>query len=210
MVGKVKEIAGQRFGRVVVLARVGFGPGKACWNCRCDCGVEFVTRGIDLRSGNTTSCGCYKRELIGARSTTHGATKDYSLSGAYRSWLTMKSRCLNRGNNRFSSYGARSITVCDRWLVFENFLADMGERPEGRSLDRINNDGDYEIGNCRWATRQEQAANQRQTKRVVLNGEVLHQAEAARRAGVSPSTIIAWLRKPYRVPPDIHLQTMTA
>lgn len=207
--GKVKEIGGQRFGRLVVLDRVGFGPGKARWNCQCDCGTEFIAIGIDLRSGNTQSCGCYKRELIRVRSTTHGATKDYGLSGAYRSWLTMKSRCLNRGNNRFSSYGARSITVCDRWLSFESFLADMGERPDGRSLDRIDNDGDYEPGNCRWATRQQQMSNQRQTKRVVLNGEVMHQAEAARRAGVSPSTIIAWLRKPYRVPPDIHLQTMT-
>jgi len=206
--GKVKEIGGQRFGRVVALNRVGFGPGRARWNCRCDCGTEFITTGVDLRSGNTKSCGCYKRERLGASSTTHGATRD-GMSGAYRSWLSMKSRCLRKGNNRFRHYGARGIAVCDRWLSFENFLADMGERPDGYSLDRMDLNGHYEPDNCRWATRQQQMSNQRQTKRVVLNGEVMHQAEAARRAGVNPSTIIDWLRNPHRVPPTLHLQTMT-
>lgn len=101
----------------------------------------------------------------------------------------MKDRCLNKKHEHYIDYGARGIRVCERWNKFANFLADMGERPEGKSLDRINNDGNYEPGNCRWATLTEQAWNTRQTKLIALNGETMPIMAWARKLGIAPSAL---------------------
>jgi hypothetical protein len=113
----------------------------------------------------------------------------------YRSWQSMKLRCLKKTHNRYNYYGGRGIKLCERWLSFGNFLADMGERPAGTSLDRINNDGDYEPGNCRWATQTQQVRNSSNAKPITIDGETLCISEWAERAGISPMALIARVRQ---------------
>src|SRR5436190_19682968 len=148
------DITGQRFGRLIVIeiaARKGPG-GRSLWLCRCDCESKVVAWGGNLRSGNTKSCGCLRREVSYENHFIHGEGKSGKTTSEYHSWQAMRARCLDPNNRAYKWYGGRGIRVCARWLKFENFLADMRRRPAGRSLDRINNDGDYEPSNCRWAT----------------------------------------------------------
>lgn len=169
---------GARFGRLVV---IGFAPSRprprdesgkykkpvAYWECQCDCGKIVAIKRKKLRGGNTRSCGCLKTEIIKAGTNTKHGMSRYS---EYKSWHGMMVRCYNPGHVSYADYGGRGIQVCDRWHTFENFYEDMGKRPPNTSIDRINNNGDYEPENCRWGTIEEQSNNRRNSVYVEFNG----------------------------------------
>lgn len=155
------------------------------WHCACSCGRRVIVSGSSLTSGNTRSCGCLRMEIV----TTHGQARRSGISLAFRRWQNMISRCRNPNNQRFAQYGARGITVCDRWTDFSRFMADMGPCPLGASIDRIDNNGPYAPNNCRWATKTEQAQNQRSNRRLTWNGETHCLSEWARRTGLPRGTL---------------------
>lgn len=156
------ELIGRRFGRLVVLKKAPSRNHFNYWECVCDCGGTKTARGGDLKNGKTKSCGCIQHE---GNRIKHGYSKKKNTKGEYRVWLGLKGRCLRTTNPKYPDYGGRGIKVCDRWLGktgFQNFLSDMGERPSpNHSIDRINNDGNYEPNNCRWATSSQQSKNKR-------------------------------------------------
>lgn len=192
-----KDISGFRFGRLIVMeVSHSYRPNrhsatKLYWHCICDCGTRCVVHGASLRRGETQSCGCYMRDRCIETSTTHGL----SYSTEFDIWNMMIQRCHNPRNQAFHNYGGRGISVCQDWRdSFEAFYSHVGPRPKGHSIDRIDNDGNYEPGNVRWATRSQQSQNRRKTVHVIYNGENVTLQELADRLGVQRTTMYARYR----------------
>ena len=183
------DLVGQHFGRLTVIEEAGrTAQGQVLWRCACECGRETRTRGQHLRSGASRSCGCIAREKSAERAPSLiRGNRTHGMSGTpeYESWSAMVQRCTNPSNPAYSDYGGRGVTVCDRWRIsFEAFYADMGPRPAGTSIDRIDVNGTYRPDNCRWATRKQQQRNTRRNRLVVAFGEELPLAEWAERVGI--------------------------
>lgn len=187
------NLLGCRFGRLVVLAPgIPVREGKAGqlrkrWLCRCDCGAEKLIRESGLKSGNTKSCGCLKRDPLYSGRFKHGQSQGKGENTReYRSWQHAKTRCFNQKDSKYADYGGRGITMCDRWAdSFEAFFADMGVCPTGFTLDRKDTNGHYEPGNCRWASAETQAQNRRNNVQVVYEGQVFVLTELARQLGLN-------------------------
>lgn len=168
-VPKLVDLTGQRFGRLTVIERSGKQCGHATWLCKCDCGNEVVVASNNLKK-DTFSCGCYQREQSRKSNTTHGIAR----SKIHFIWIAMKQRCFNPNNKGFCNYGGRGITVCEEWKNdFQAFYDYVSQLPhfgeEGYSLDRINNDGNYEPNNVKWSTKTEQNVNRRKKRNGIEN-----------------------------------------
>lgn len=188
MTAKIIDMTGRRYGSVIGLRQVG--PSKwrgLLWHFACDCGREFEASGSEVRRGNITRCPACSMDAKRASKTVHG------LSGTpeYRNWCAMKTRCLNPRSHAFAEYGGRGIMVCERWKEsFGAFLSDMGERPTPEhTVERKNNSGNYDPGNCVWATRSEQANNKRNNRLISIDGSVKTLAEWSRIVGINESSM---------------------
>lgn len=192
------NVVGRRFGRRVVTAFEGYvARGRkqvSLWRVLCDCGSEAVVKRQSLN--DSASCGCHQRDVARALQTRHGHTsrKDGETS-TYRVWKGIITRCCNPNHHKYPSYGGRGITVCIEWKSdYAAFLKDMGQRPEGMSIDRVDNSKGYSPENCRWADRKEQARNTRRNRWLTIDGETKHLAEWSRLYGVSGHAIAYRIR----------------
>lgn len=160
--------------------------GLLYWPCVCSCGTEKLVRVSHLKGGKIQSCGCLQRDLIRARKSTHGMTR----SREYLAWLNMRNRCYQSTNISFPNYGGRGITVCDEWRRdFTAFFAFVGPCPSGHSLERLNNEGNYEPGNVRWATRTEQQFNKRTNRPITWKGRTQTICQWADELGISRTAL---------------------
>lgn len=191
------DLTGKRFGGLVVKSSTRVPCGgrmTTAWFCRCDCGNTCTVMAKHLRSGATRSCGCLRSRP--SRNRTHGESMSGANTREYRAWLHAKGRCHTPSDKAFRLYGARGIAVCERWRTsYENFLADMGRAPAGGTLERINVDGNYEPGNCRWATRKEQSDNTRRNVLVIGGGRRMTLKNLCDAAGVDYKHVHRWFRR---------------
>lgn len=184
------DMTGRKYGRLTAISEV---PSKRPihWLCRCDCGTVKEVIGASLRNGTTASCGCLAVEIAARRTTKHGMAR----TRIYTTWAGMIQRCTNKKAAGYHSYGGRGIKVSPRWMKFENFFADMGDKPDGLTLERIDNDGDYEPSNCRWATMAEQSANKRGTVWFDHRGHLRTALDIAAAGNIHRQTLISRVEK---------------
>lgn len=192
-----KDITGQTFSRLKVIQRHGTNSDmKATWLCRCDCGTEKVISGKELRSGKIKSCGCLNSENTSARNFKHGLAVRGEKHPLYSTWGRIKDRCHNPSCSDYYLYGDKGVSMCDKWRnSFLAFIADVGERPPGTSIDRYpNKDGNYEPGNVRWGTDEMQANNKRNNHVLEFNGKTMSVMMWARETGIHHQTILYRLK----------------
>lgn len=185
--GNVVDLVGRKFNKLIVIKRVKNSGKHTMWKCRCDCGNETIVRADDLKSGCSKSCGCYAREMATILNTSHGGTG----TRLYNIWNLMKDRCLNPNNKRYECYGGRGITVCEEWMEFEPFRdwSMSNGYADNLTIDRKDNDGNYEPSNCRWATHKEQANNRSNNHYLTYNGETHTIAEWAEIKGINKDVL---------------------
>lgn len=198
--GRLEIVIGTRYERLTILREIEpVRHGKNLFRrvlCSCDCGNEVQVLFNSLRSRNTQSCGCLRREFL----FKHGHSQRGRKTKTYTAWRSMVHRCSNPRNKQFKNYGGRGIQVCERWRDnFENFLADMGEAPTGMTLDRENNNGNYEPSNCRWATGSEQHRNTRRNVWLKHGGRRMVVADWAHEIGIHPKTLRGRLERGWPV-----------
>lgn len=200
--------AGRRYGRLVVEGRHEIHPKgpRVLWRCRCDCGNTLLVRSYHLDSGAVSSCGCYRREWARLKATKHGEAGRWKRENEFRSkeyktWLDMKKRCLNKTSTHYRHYGGRGITIFQPWVSsFERFVMDVGRAPsDTHEFDRIDNNGNYEPGNVRWATRTEQMRNMRRNRVITFRGESLTISGWTERLGLGYSIIGCRLRRGWSI-----------
>ncbi len=179
--GKRLNLVGEKFNRFIVIDFSHVSGNRAYWKCICDCGEKTTVSSTHLRSGHTKSCGCLKVDKM----TKHGKWG----TRTYRTWQSMLSRCLRHKDMVYHRYGGRGIKVCKRWKKFENFYKDMGDRPKGKTIDRINNNGNYTPKNCKWSTRIEQGNNRRNNHLITAEGKIHTIAEWSRISKISHQTL---------------------
>jgi hypothetical protein len=189
---RFRDLTGQTFGRLTVINRADNKNNCTRWNCVCECGKSRTIFSMHLLAGLTRSCGCFHSFIVRDHIKTHGA----SYTGEYAAWKNMKSRCFNPKYTRYNLYGARGITVHPEWTTnFSDFFLHVGPRPRGSTLDRIDVNGNYEPGNVRWATRQQQQRNQQKSIYLTSQGETRHLREWAEIIGVSAPSIRLFMKK---------------
>lgn len=187
---KLIDLSGQKFGKLHVRGRWGYvqrNTKQPTWLCKCDCGAFRIVLGAHLRNGTTQSCGC----LVGKTQAGHRMTK----TPTHNSWRGMIERCSNPKNSHFPRYGGRGISVSSTWKKFENFFADMGLRPPGHSLDRINNDLGYFKENCRWAAPKDQSRNTSRSVKISFQGSTKCLADWATDIGITPSALSVRIKR---------------
>lgn len=191
--GNARDLTGKVFGRWTVLEYSGrrYVSRIPMWKCACECGASKVVSSANLEFGTSKSCGCLSAELTSDREKDHGR----SGSRTHKIWTQLRQRCNNPKDDAYHRYGGRGIKVCERWSSFQNFLDDMGEAPEALTLDRIDNDGNYEPGNCRWATRKEQARNRTSNVNLTFEGKTLNLTAWSEVTGISQGTMTARLAR---------------
>jgi len=154
------SLAGQKYGKLTIIGRIKKHHLRTRWECLCDCGNIKIIDQSSIRNGHTKSCGCLKKERL--KGNTNNKVHGMKGTIIYQTWRAMKQRCTNKGHVNYHNYGGRGISICDRWLEsFESFYEDMGERPTGKTLDRIDSNGNYCKENCKWSTKKEQCINRR-------------------------------------------------
>jgi len=188
------DLNGKRFGRLTVIARDGSHRGKALWLCKCDCGNEKIAESCHLRTGATTSCGCYQKERASESNVTHGDSR----SRLYYEWQHLKRRCYNPSSPNYKYYGGRGIKVCDEWResfeAFKTWALENGYR-EDLTLDKIDNDKDYTPDNCRWATKEMQSCNRSINRIVTYHGELGVYEVMCRKLNANTGTIRSRMKK---------------
>lgn len=192
---KVLDLVGKKFGRLTVQERyINDNKGCARWCCSCDCGNFTIVRTYHLTSGRIRSCGCIKKEMLSRREKTHGKSN----TKLFYLWAGIKQRCFNSNHKNYSRYKGRGITMCDEWkndfMEFYNWAIKSGYK-ENLTIERINNDGNYEPSNCRWATRKEQANNTSRNHFINFNGETHTMAEWSKILGITSSAFYSRVRK---------------
>jgi len=190
------DYTGLRFSCWLVISEAYKIGKQRAWNCLCDCGTSKIIAGHSLKKGDSKSCGCRKGDYISEKIGTHKRSK----SSIYSIWISLRDRCNNSNDPSYQNYGGRGITVCERWdSSFENFLADMGERPKGAQIDRIDNNGDYCPENCRWVNAKSNSRNRRNNNVVTFNGKSMTIAEWSEVTGLPDKTLYYRISKGWSI-----------